>query len=117
MIRDMKSSTGRWVGGADFFFRESELEIPAKESTEGAFNQEARSCLRRLYSPLGFDDSAGIVVDVIEIIEHDGYVEACDGGHRISSNLLRSWWNARFRDHHTPLVRPYRDDAHEVQSP
>ena len=90
------------------------MEILAEAATEGAFTPEARSCLQRLYSPLGFDDAAGTIVDVIEILEHDGYVEACDDGHRISSNLLRDWWNARFRDHHIPLMRRHRSDAHEV---
>ena len=32
----MKSSTGRWVSGSDFFNRERKLQIPIDESQGGA---------------------------------------------------------------------------------
>ncbi len=34
---------------------------------------------------------------------HDGYLESTADGHRFLSRLLKDWWSARFRDHHTPL--------------
>ncbi len=34
---------------------------------------------------------------------HDGYLKDGDDGFRFPSRLLKDWWSARFRDHHTPL--------------
>lgn len=79
------------------------MEILAEAATQGVFTAGARHCLERSYSALHVDDAAGNIADVIEILEHDGYLESRDGGHRFPSHLLRDWWQARFRDHHTPL--------------
>lgn len=86
------------------------MEILAEAATQGVFTSGARRSLERTYSVLQVDDAAGSIADVIEILEHDGYLEARDGGHRFSSRLLKDWWEARFRDHHTPLEgkRPHR---------
>ncbi len=79
------------------------MEILAEAATRGVFTPRARRCLERSYSALHVDDAAGSTADVLEILEHDGYLEAGDGGHRFPSNLLKDWWKARFRDHRTPL--------------
>ena len=49
------------------------------------------------------DDALGRIADTIEILVYDGYLESGDGGYRFPSRLLKDWWSARFRDHHTPL--------------
>ena len=68
------------------------------------FTVEARHSLERLYSAL-VDDAPGRVSDALEVLIHDGYLEAGDDGHRFLSRLLKDWWSARFRDHHTPLLK------------
>ena len=79
------------------------MEILAEAATQGIFTPTARRCLERLYSALQIDDAAGKIADMLEILEHDGYLEAGDGGHRFPSHLLKDWWEARFRDHHIPF--------------
>ena len=162
----MRSSTGRWVSGDDFFDRDRELQIletrvrehnhilltgqrrMGKTSVlrelgrrlesdgwvllftdvEGATCAEdaiaaiaqavhpvrsispgARRCLERLYAKV-VDDVPGRIADTLEILVHDGYLEAGDNGYRFQSRLLEDWWSARFRDHHTPLEGRRSDD-------
>ena len=78
------------------------MEILAEAATQEVFTPSARRCLERLYAKV-VDDAPGRIADTLEILMHDGYLEAGDDGHRFPSRLLRDWWSARFRDHHRPL--------------
>ncbi len=80
------------------------MEILAEAATQDVFAVNARRSLERLYSAL-VDDATGRVSDALEVLIHDGYLEAGDDGHRFLSRLLKDWWSARFRDHHTPLLK------------
>ena len=80
------------------------MEILAEAATQDVFTPRARHCLTRLYSAL-VDDVSGRLATALEVLVHDGYLEAADDGHRFPSRLLKDWWTARFRDHHTPLER------------
>ena len=66
------------------------------------FTRDARQILEQLYSVV-VDNAAGRIMDALDILVHDGYLEGGDDGHRFPSHLLKDWWSARFRDHHTPL--------------
>ena len=79
------------------------MEILAEAATTGVFSPNARRCLDTLYSAVVADASARIA-DTLEVLVHDGYLEATDDGHRFTSHLLGDWWAARFRDHHVPLA-------------
>ena len=78
------------------------MEILAEAATRDVFTSSARRSLEKLYSPV-VDDAPGRIADTLEILMHDGYLEAGDDGHRFPSRLLKDWWSARFRDHHRPL--------------
>ncbi len=85
------------------------MEILAEAATQETFTPGARRCLERLYSVL-VDNAPGCIADVLEVLVHDGYLEAGEDGHRFPSRLLKDWWSARFRDHHTPLESRRLDD-------
>ena len=85
------------------------MEILAEAATRKVFTPGARRCLERLYARV-VDDVPGRIADTLEILEHDGYLEAGDEGHRFQSRLLEDWWSARFRDHHTSLESRRADD-------
>ena len=85
------------------------MEILAEAATQDVFTLSARSCLERLYSAV-VDDAPGRIADTLEILLHDGYLEAGDDGHRFPSRLLKDWWSARFRDHHRPLESRRSED-------
>lgn len=79
------------------------MEILAEAATVGAFTPGARQCLNALYSAVTGDASLRIA-ETLDVLVHDGYLEAYEDGYRFPSRLLRDWWSARFRDHHLPLA-------------
>lgn len=80
------------------------MEILAEAATQEVFTPAARQCLERLYSKV-VDGTAGRIADALEILVHDGYLKSDNARYRFPSNLLKDWWSARFRDHHTPLEK------------
>ncbi len=85
------------------------MEILAEAATLEVFTPAARKCLERLYSTV-VDDAPSRIADIIEVLAYDGYLESGDGGYRFPSRLLKDWWSARFRDHHTPLEKRRPED-------
>ncbi len=78
------------------------LEILAEAATRDVFTGHARRCLERWYSP-AIEEASRHIGEALDVLIHDGYLEAADDGHRFHFRLLKDWWSARFRDHHTPL--------------
>ena len=92
------------------------MDILAEAATQEAFTPSARRCLERLHARI-VDDAAGRIADTLDILVHDGYLEAGDDGHRFPSRLLQDWWSARFRDHHTPLEARCSNDEGWEKTP
>ncbi len=78
------------------------MEILAEAATQDVFTPDARRHLEQLYATV-IDDVPVRIASALEVLVHDGYLEAGDDGHRFPSRLLKDWWSARFRDHHIPL--------------
>ena len=89
------------------------MEVLAEAAVRDVFTADARRCLEGLYSRV-FDDITGRLTDALEVLVHDGYLEAGDDGHRFPFRLLKDWWAARFRDHHTPLESRFSDPDRRV---
>lgn len=81
------------------------VEILAEAATQEVFTAAARRNLERRHSAL-VGDAPDRIADALDVLMHDGYLEACDDGYRFLSRLLKDWWSARFRDHHAPLAPP-----------
>jgi len=94
------------LGGEDDYYLIA-MEILAETAIQEVFTPSAKYCLEEMYSSL-VEDMPACIVDVLEVLEHDGYLEASEDGYRFSSNLLRDWWSARFH-HHIPI-----EDRHSV---
>ena len=91
------------------------MEILAEAATQGIFTPEARRYLARLYASMG-DDIPTRVTEVLEVLIHDGYLEAAGNGHRFPFPLLRDWWSAHHCDHHAPIgSRLSSDDQGELR--
>ena len=56
------------------------------------------------------DDPSRRITETLDVLVHDGYLEAGSDGHRFPSRLLKDWWAARFRDHHIPLDGDFPDE-------
>ena len=78
------------------------MQVLAEASTQQVFTPAARRRLEKLYASV-VDDVPERIADVLEVLMHDGYLEAGRDGYCFPSRLLKDWWAARFRDHHTPL--------------
>lgn len=78
------------------------MEILAEAAVVGGFSANARRCLASDYADL-VDEVRARIVNTLDVLMHDGYLEESDGAYRFPSRLLRDWWAARFRDHHVPL--------------
>jgi hypothetical protein len=78
------------------------MEIRAEAAVVGVFSAEARRCLASDYEEI-VDQVRARIVNTLEVLVHDGYLEESGGDYRFPSRLLRDWWAARFRDHHVPL--------------
>ena len=78
------------------------MEILAETATRDVFTQDARRSLETGYSKL-IDGASERVADALEVLVHDGYLEAVGDTYRFPSHLLKDWWHARFRGHHLPL--------------
>ena len=86
------------------------MEILAEAATRDVFTPGARRSLEWLYANV-VGDAPERIADALDVLVHDGYVEAGPDGHRFPSRLLKDWWSARFRDHHVPLERRRADDG------
>ncbi len=78
------------------------MEILAEAATQGVFAPAARSRLGLVYAKV-LDNVPGRISDTLEVLVHDGYLEAGGSGYQFPSRLLKDWWSTRFRDHHAPL--------------
>ena len=79
------------------------LEILAETATQCVFTGRARRHLEHWYSPV-IEEAPRHIGEALDVLIHDGYLEAGEDGHRFPFQLLKDWWLARFRDHHTPLA-------------
>jgi hypothetical protein len=84
------------------------MEILAEAPVVGECTGKARQLLASDYDEI-INDVRARITNTLEVLVHDGYLEASDGDYRFPSRLLRDWWGARFRDHHIPLANRERD--------
>jgi hypothetical protein len=78
------------------------MEILAEAAVVDVFSATARRSLASVYEDI-VDDVRARIVNTLEVLVHDGYLEESGGDYRFPSHILRDWWAARFRDHHVPL--------------
>lgn len=78
------------------------MEILAEAATQDVFGTLARRGLEQLYTSK-VADAADRIAEVLDVLEHDGYLDACGTDYRFPSNLLKDWWDARFGNHYTPI--------------
>ena len=78
------------------------MKILAEAAIQRKFTAAARRNLAAACATI-MDDAPERLAEAMEVLEHDGYLEEEEFGHRFSSRLLRDWWAARFRDHYIPL--------------
>lgn len=78
------------------------MAILVEAATQHAFTADARYCLMQLYATL-VSDASERIVEVLDVLEHDGYLARCDDEYQFASKLLKDWWRSRFQDNYIPL--------------
>lgn len=78
------------------------MEVLAEAATQGAFTPQARQALEQSYGVL-YDKIQARTRAVLDVLEHDGYLQRNEDAHRFGSRLLREWWRTRFERGYVPL--------------
>ncbi len=86
------------------------MDILAETAMQGVFTPDARSRLEQRYCTQT-DDVPARIAEVLDILEHDGYLSTSDAGYRFESNLLRDWWSGRQGQRRRPVSRRHRRTA------
>ena len=50
-------------------------------------------------------EKANGVTNVLYVLQHDGYLQECDGGYAFVSSLLEDWWRARYGQRFTSITK------------
>lgn len=79
------------------------LRVLAEAAVQDVFTLHARRALEREYGRI-VPDSQERIAEVLDVLEHDGYLVAGADGYRFHFRLLKEWLAARFRDHYAPLA-------------
>ena len=78
------------------------MQVLAEAATQGVFSPTAHRHLAQRLAKVQ-EDVQRHITETLEVLEHDGYLERTNDGHRIPFRLLRDWLVSRYRGHHTPL--------------
>ncbi len=88
--------------GLDENSHEVAMEILTEAAVQNYFDEQASACLVRLYNPL-IEDVQERITEVLDVLQHDGYLCQEEDQYRFESRLLKDWWCARYRGHYQPL--------------
>ncbi len=83
------------------------LEILTATAVEGRLDRDTLE-LYRMHFGAREEDGAPSVEGILHVLEHDGYLEREDGGHRFVSGLLEDWWRGRYGANFEPAIEPER---------
>lgn len=74
------------------------MEILAHAALAGRFTARARLALAQRDAAV-ISQVEDRILEVLEVLTHDGYLSDSEGGYRFDSLVLRDWFAARFRGH------------------
>ena len=100
---DLAHYETRLRDGLDEESRSIAMEMLAEAATQGVLTAGARVRLGEFYSRVVGDAHARIT-EILDLLVHDGYLEAAGEDHGFPSRLLKDWWAARFHAHHVPVA-------------
>ena len=93
----------RMVLGRDHFRMALELLTEASIN-KGLLTREVIAQYRAAH--LSLAESEGMsIADLLNILQHDGYLEVHEDGLRFVSALLEDWWRARYGEHFVPIAQ------------
>lgn len=78
------------------------MEILTEAAVKNYFDDRASACLVQLFHPL-IENVQERITEVLEVLQHDGYLGHENGQYQFESRLLKDWWFARYQGHYQPL--------------
>ncbi|MCY4227815.1 MAG: hypothetical protein OXF20_09025 [Gammaproteobacteria bacterium] len=78
------------------------MKILAETAIQKKLTPAAIRNLERSYRQI-MENAGQLISEVMDILEHDGYLVPSDNVYCFASRLLQDWWEGRFRNHHSPL--------------
>ncbi len=88
--------------GLDIF--PAALELLTETAVNGFLDGNSAQAICNNYD-IGMNDPNKTLREILEILQHDGYLTRKEDGFIFSSNLLKDWWNARFAFGYTPVAK------------
>ncbi len=80
------------------------LEMLSEAAVTGQLTRESLAALQKYYSlPGRTTDKAE--QEILQVLEHDGYLRHGPQGYAFISNLLRDWWRKRYDEFYTPVLK------------
>ncbi|MCB9796463.1 MAG: ATP-binding protein [Alphaproteobacteria bacterium] len=79
------------------------LDLLTEAAVVGALTPKAGLSLTRDHG-LERREGRSALLEILSVLEHDGYLESVDGAHRFASKLLKEWWSARFSTLYLPAA-------------
>ena len=89
-------------------------QVLAEAAIQGVFSPTARRSLVQRHAKVQ-KNAQRHITETLAVLEHDGYLERTNEGHRIPFRLLKDWLASRYRDHHIPLQHRSSDAAGGAQ--
>lgn len=77
--------------------------ILAEAAVQGVFTPEAQVAIEVEYGRT-VTNVQDHIVEVLDLLTHDGYLALEDDGYHFTFRLLKEWWAASFREHYIPLT-------------
>ena len=78
------------------------LDLLTEAAVTGSLTGETARLLALCHSP---EEWTTPLRDVLDILQHDGYLGCRDGVYSFASALLKDWWEARFRFAYIPAAK------------
>ena len=80
------------------------LDILTEAAVNDGYLTSTAARLHREALALRHDDQHDPFVDVLYVLEHDGYLERHGNDYRFVSGLLEDWWRSRHAQYFTPIA-------------
>jgi len=80
------------------------LEMLSEAATEGTLSKRALAALEDLYIFQGGITTSQVEREILQVLEHDGYLQQTDQGYAFVSKLVRDWWKKRYEAFYTPIL-------------
>ncbi len=78
------------------------LEMLTESAVNGCLSQRALVAFQE-HSSIGDSPVTETLMNILHVLEHDGYLKQAEDGYHFVSSLLRDWWKQRYGAFFSPV--------------